>query len=142
MKHNKEVQSVDIPNKIKCEICQHESISTSALKGHISLKHDPTIMVFCELCNFRASSDNEMENHNINHKHELPATEINKLSIHKEARSEDDFIVCSSSPIQGSQTLHKCFTVDCPNMTDNIEPKVNINWIWYTNIPLCDSCIL
>ena len=43
MKHNKEVQSVDIPNKFKCEICQHESISTSALKGHIYLNHDPTI---------------------------------------------------------------------------------------------------
>ena len=32
-----------IPTKFTCEICQHESISTSALKGHISLNHDPTI---------------------------------------------------------------------------------------------------
>ena len=99
--------------------------------------------VSCELCNFKASLD-------INHKHKLPVTEINRnehhdesleLSLYKEEISEDDSDVCPSSPIQGSQSLHKCFPVDYPNLTDNIEPKVNINWIWYTNIPLCDSCI-
>ena len=94
------------------------------------------------LCNNTGPATLNLKNHNINHKHELPATEITKnehhdesleLSIHKEVRSEDDSDVCSSSPIQGCQTLHKCFTVDFPNLT---EPKVNINWIWYTNIHL------
>ena len=107
--------------------------------------------VSCELCNFKASLDIELESHNINHKHILPVTEINRnehhdesleLSLYKEVRSKDDSDVCPSSPIQGSQSLHKCFPVDCPNLTDYIEPKVNINCIWYTNIPLCDSCIL
>ena len=45
MKHKKDVQSVDIPTKFKCEICQQESISTSALKYHISLKHDSTFQL-------------------------------------------------------------------------------------------------
>ena len=138
---------------LKCTHCDYTARTSTVLKRHMTIKHKSSDLqkISCELCNFKASSDIELENHNINHKHELAATEINRnehhdesleLSIHKEVRSKDDFNVWSSSPIQGSQTVHKCFTVDCPNMTDNIEPKVNINWIWYTNIPLCDSCIL
>ena len=140
-------------NALKCTHCDYTASTSTVLKSHMTMKHRCYDLhkVSCEQCNFKASSNIELDNQNINHKHELPATEINRnehhdesleLSIQKEVRSEDDSDVRSSSPIQGSKTLHKCFTVDFPSLTDNIEPKVNIYWIWYTNIPLCDSCIL
>ena len=112
----------------------------------MTIKHkssDPLSKVFCDHCNFKASSIIELENHMItNHKPKLPAIErerseyLNeslKPSMSKEVRSEDDPDLCTFFPIKGSQIVKKCCFVNGPNFTENISS--------YTNISICDSCI-
>ena len=72
MKHKKDVHSLDIPTMFKCEICQHEIISTSALKGHIYLNHDPTTphtvkwqLNICHICTTFFNNTTLFKNHMI-----------------------------------------------------------------------------